>query len=232
VSLTDLLQGAGGDQAAASTLAILASLCVTVALTGFIGLTYRHTHVGPVYTQGFVHTLILVGLVSTVVLHIVGQNVAAAFAIFGAFSIIRFRNAVPETRDVGFIFLSMVVGLAAGGGATDVAILATVVICAVMYALWRLDLFAPERPSHILRIRVTNDVDFSTAFEPAFARCCDRTILHRVESVQGGMLTEITYGVRLREEITPSSLIHELQEITGNNRVLLVAEGPELQGRY
>jgi hypothetical protein len=229
MTVDELLRFVGGDPAT-STATILWPLLLTILLTGVIGVTYRTTHTGPIYTQGFVHTLILVGLVATLVLHIVAENVAAAFAIFGAFSIIRFRNALPETRDVGFIFLSMVVGLAAGGGAPNVAIWATVVICGVMVILWRLNLFAPERPTHILRVRVTNDVDFSTAFESAFARFLDRAVLHRVESVQGGMLTEVTYGVRLRSDATASGLVRALQQAAGNNRVLLVAEGPELQG--
>ena len=45
---------------------------------------------------------------------IIGSNIARAFALVGALSIIRFRNAMKETRDVGFIFLIMAIGMAVG----------------------------------------------------------------------------------------------------------------------
>jgi hypothetical protein len=220
--------GVVGGGGTGTPLQILLSLAAAFTFSLIIGFTYKKTHTGPLYAQGYVHTLILVGLVSSVVLQIVGENIAAAFAIFGAFSIIRFRNAVPETRDVGFIFLSMVIGLASGAGQFALALSATTVICLTMFSLWRLDLFAPDLPNHILRVRVTNDIDFSTAFQPSFEALLERSMLQRVESVQGGMLTEVTYGIRLKPGVSAHALISALQAITGYNRVLLIGEGPEI----
>ena len=227
----DWLFAPAAAESLASTQSVLLPLLLTLVLSLAIGATYQFTHTGPLYTQGYVHTLVLVGLVASVVLRIVGENAAAALAIFGAFSIIRFRNAVPETRDVGFIFLSMVVGLASGAGQFQVATLTALVACAVMVALWRFDVFAPEKPSHILRVRLTNDIDFSTAFQEPFEQFLERAVFHRVDSVQGGMLTEVTYGVRLRSDASPREFLTALQTITGNNRVLLISVGPEFSSR-
>jgi drug/metabolite transporter (DMT)-like permease len=50
--------------------------------------------------------------VVAVIMLIIGSNIARAFTLVGALSIIRFRNAVKETRDVGFIFFAMAIGMA------------------------------------------------------------------------------------------------------------------------
>jgi hypothetical protein len=204
---------------------ILATLGLTLALALIIGSTYQRTGSGGFYTQGFVQTLVLVSMVASLVLQIVSKNVAAAFAIFGAFSIIRYRSTVPETRDVGFIFFVMAVGLATGAGLALLAAIATGAICLTIYAMWRLNLFAPARSSHLLRIRVASDVTLAGLFEDVFARYLEDSTLLRVESVQGGLLTEVSYAVRLKEDADPQGLVAELQRLTGNQRVVLVASG-------
>jgi hypothetical protein len=235
MNLSDWMSWAAGQpgrSAAWDPHGILGPLILTLLLTGLIGYTYQKTHTGPYYLQGFVHTLVLVGMVASVVLRIVGDSMAAAFAIFGAFSIIRFRNAVPETRDVAFIFLSMVVGLAAGALQPELATVTTVVVCIVMAALWKFDLFAPDLTSHILRVRVTNDIDYSTVFRKPFEDHLERAIFISVETVQGGMLTEVAYGVRLLPASTPRDFVRSLEAVTGNNRILMIAVGqPEIGDR-
>ena len=79
-------------------------LLLSFALSVFIGWIYKITHRGTSYTQSFVFTLVLNGMVVALVMMIVGSNIARAFSLVGALSIIRFRNALKETRDVGFIF--------------------------------------------------------------------------------------------------------------------------------
>lgn len=218
--------GATAPVSTSDPIVIAASLLFTLVLMLVIGFTYQRTHPGAQYTQGFVQSLVLVGMVASLVLQIVGTNIAAAFAIFGAFSIIRYRSAVPETRDVGFVFFALAVGLAAGAALYALAAVATAVICLVIAAMTYLDLYAPRRVSHTLRVRVTNDVDFEAACAPAFDRYADAADLRRVESVQGGMLTEATYGVLLKPEASPHELVSALQQTTGGNRVVLVTAGP------
>ena len=79
-------------------------LALSFVLSAFIGWIYQITHRGTSYTQSFVFTLVINGMVVAVVMMIVGSNIARAFSLVGALSIIRFRNAVKESRDVAFIF--------------------------------------------------------------------------------------------------------------------------------
>ena len=87
---------------------------LSFVLCAVVGFVYRVTHRGISYSQTYVQTLVFMGMVVSLVMLVVGSNIARAFALVGALSIIRFRNAIKETRDVGFIFLAMAIGMATG----------------------------------------------------------------------------------------------------------------------
>ena len=48
------------------------------------------------------------------VVMVIGNNLARAFALVGAMSIIRFRTVVKDTKDTAFVFFALASGLAAG----------------------------------------------------------------------------------------------------------------------
>jgi anti-anti-sigma factor len=78
---------------------------------------------------------------------IIGNNLARAFGIAGAASIIRFRTPVEDARDITILFLLMGLGMAAGLGALAVAGLGTLFLCAMIPIL---NLFSSERPRQML----------------------------------------------------------------------------------
>ena len=77
-----------------SVLDIVIVMVLSFVLSSFIGWIYKITHRGSSYTQSFVLTLVMNGMVVSLVMMIVGSNIARAFSLVGALSIIRFRNAV------------------------------------------------------------------------------------------------------------------------------------------
>ena len=83
------------------------ALSLSFVLSSIIGWVYKFTHWNVSYSQSYVQTLVIVGMVISLVMLVVGSNIARAFALVGALSVVRFRNAIKETRDVGFIFLVM-----------------------------------------------------------------------------------------------------------------------------
>ena len=59
-------------------------------------------------------TLVLLAVLIAVVTLVIGNNVARAFGLVGALSIVRFRTVVEDTRDTAFVIFSVVVGMAVG----------------------------------------------------------------------------------------------------------------------
>lgn len=211
-----------------SLIEVLLALGLSFLLNCLIAAVYQRTYRGTKYSQDYVHTLVLLGTVVTLVILVVQGSQSTAFGMFAAFSIIRFRSTVGQARDIGFIFLAMASGLAVGARAYGVALVMTPVLCALVWFLSWKDAFAPQRLSHILRIRVTHDIDYDTAFGPAFAEYLSFHHLDAVETVQAGMMSEIKYSVTLKNPATLSAFMQRIQMLNGNNRVLMTSTGNTL----
>jgi len=205
---------------------IIIALALSFALNCLIAAVYKNTYRGNDYSQDYVHALIILGTVVSVVIMVVRGDAGTAFGMFAAFSIIRFRRTVRQARDIGFIFMAMAAGLGVGARQYQLATATTIIVCAVVYVFSRADIFAPLRLSHYLRVRVTNDVDYDTAFKECFAKFLTHYNLESVESIQAGMMTELRYDVSLRQSDKPGAFVAALQQLNGNNRVLLTSASP------
>ena len=183
-----------------SVLDVVLVMMLSFVLSAFIGWIYKITHRGTSYTQSFVFTLVLNGMVVALVMMIVGSNIARAFSLVGALSIIRFRNAVKETRDVGFIFFTMAIGMAIGTKFYLLAIVGAIVISLMIVVMTRFNWFAREMASQILRVQVPNGMPFDTLFDNAL-----RQIHQLVRTDQRGF--------RPQRHVDRTDLQHRLEEI-------------------
>lgn len=201
---------------------VVLAITLSFVLTAVVGWTYMRTHKGASYTQSFVQTLVLMGMVVSIIMLVVGSNIARAFSLVGALSIIRFRNAIKETRDVGFVFFAMAIGMATGTRFYGLAIIATVVISGVVFLMTRFDWYARTALSQILKIQVPNDTPFEDVFDPVLVRYTDSAELVSVDSVRGGLLTEVVYAVTLKKSMSRQQLLDDLKRINQNQRVTLL----------
>jgi len=204
---------------------VVFALLLSFALNCLIATLYKRTYRGASYSQDYVHTLLILGTVVTVVIMVVSGNSATAFGMFAAFSIIRFRRSVSQSRDIGFIFFAMATGLAVGARAYVMAAVLTPVVCLLILAISRLDAFAPRRLSHHLRIRVPNEFDYDREFMPVFAEFLSFHTLGTVETVQAGMMTELRYDITLLDPARVGAFLSRLQHLNGNNRILVTSVG-------
>ncbi len=226
--LVQFLRVTGFDQPTPPLPEIIFALMLSFLLMCLISAVYKRTYRGSDYSQDYVHTLIILGTVVSVVIMVVRGDSATAFGMFAAFSIIRFRRSVRQSRDIGFIFLAMAAGLGVGARQYALASVTTLIVCAAIYAFSKADIFAPLRLSHLLRIRVTNDVDYDTAFRKCFEEYLTHRELISVESIQAGMMTELRFNVSLKDETQPGAFVVALQQINGNNRILLTTAASSL----
>jgi uncharacterized membrane protein YhiD involved in acid resistance len=201
---------------------VATALFLSFVLSLVIGWVYRLTHKGVSYSQQYVHTLVMMGTVVSLIMLIIGSNVARAFALVGALSIIRFRNAMKETRDVGFIFMVMAIGMAVGTRFYLLAVFATAALSAFVVVLSRFNLFAKEITERILRVRFPIDRDYERAFEEPFRKHLDEFRVISVETVRAGVLQEVVLSVVLKKSTTPSALLEALRACNDNNKVTLV----------
>jgi uncharacterized membrane protein YhiD involved in acid resistance len=197
-------------------------MVLSFVLCSVVGFVYRMTHRGISYSQTYVQTLVMMGMIISLVMLVVGSNIARAFALVGALSIIRFRNAIKETRDVGFIFFAMAIGMAIGTRFYLLAVVATIAISAAMILMERLDWFKLDVRSQILKVQTPAGDDFSRQIDDVLLKYTSQSEIVSMESIRGGALTELTYTVRLKNNARPGEFITALQQVTGGQKVTLL----------
>lgn len=201
---------------------VAVGLVLSFALSALIGLLYQKTHKGTSYTQSYVHTLVITCMVVTIIMLIVGSNIARAFTLVGALSIIRFRNAIKETRDVGFIFFTMAIGMATGTKFYLLAVVATAVISLAILIMSRFNWYARSASGQILKIQLQNDVNFEKLFDSAFVKFTKASDLISVDSIRAGALTELVYSVQLKKKVNKQEFISEIKKLNDNLAVNLL----------
>jgi len=193
-----------------------------------VGWVYRATHRGVSYSQTFVQTLVILGVVVAFIMLIIGSNIARAFTLVGALSIIRFRNAIKETRDVGFVFLVMAVGMACGTRFYLLAVFMSVFLSAAIIVMHKLNLFAKEIRERILLVQLPAGSDLESVFSGLFRRRLDEFALISVETARDQELQEAVYSVVLRRKVDPAAFLEEVRSVNSGNKVSLVLGQQEI----
>ena len=201
---------------------VAVSLALSFVLASIIGWVYRYTHKNVSYSQSYVQTLVLVCMVISVIMLVVGSNIARAFALVGALSVIRFRNAIKETRDVGFIFLVMAVGMATGTRFYVLAAAATVVICLVLIIMYRFNWFKLDVQRQVVKVQVPPEPEYTARVEDVLIDFCTEFELVSTESARAGALNELYYTAQLKKGRKPADLIAALTEVNAGQRVTVL----------
>ena len=87
---------------------------VALVLGIVIFISYRFSHSGAVYSARFNVTLLLLTLITTLIMNVIGNNIALSLGMVGALSIVRFRTAIKDPRDAAYIFWCIAVGISCG----------------------------------------------------------------------------------------------------------------------
>ncbi len=116
---------------------ILLNLAVAFVLVMFIFFIYKLTFTGVLYSKNFNITLVIVSLVTTSAVIVISSNIILALGMVGALSIVRFRMAVKDPKDVGFLFWAITNGIICGIAAYSLAVISALFIGLVMFLLSR-----------------------------------------------------------------------------------------------
>lgn len=209
------------------SLEVIVAMLLSIALNLVIAALYKSTYKGTRYSQDFVQTLIMIGVVTTVLIMVVNGNGAVAFGMFAAFSMIRFRRNLGQSRDLGFVFFAMAIGMVVGAREYSMALVITFIVSIAILILTRIDAFAPKTASHLLTLRVGSDMDYEELMDPIFKEFAESAHLTRVSSAQAGMMTELRYGLVLKDGASTMKFMEALHLACGNNRVVLVPTSHE-----
>lgn len=210
----------GGQAEVLSLWEAVLALVITACCAMVIAMVYRKTHSGLGYSPSYAQTLVLTSVVTALIMVVIGSNIARAFSLVGALSIIRFRNAIKETRDVGYIFFSMAIAMASGTRFYALALVATGLISVLMILLHAFQFGATEaEPDRLLRVRLSADVEPLQILEAPFQDLFTSYSLIMLETVKQGMFAEAVFSVRRKPEVTASQVLRRISEVNDNLKV-------------
>lgn len=172
-------------------------------------------------SSSFAISLVILPAVVTVVIMLVGSNVARAFSLAGVFSLIRFRSAPGEAKDISLVFIAMVSGLACGMGYLLVAGLLVCLIGAVLILLNQVGYAQPKNFEKELKITVPEDLNYQDVFDEILEKYTGEYMLERVKTTNLGSYFELTYRIKVKTDINEKVFIDELRCRNGNLKIAL-----------
>jgi uncharacterized membrane protein YhiD involved in acid resistance len=120
-----------------TTAHVVTSLLIALLCGTMIYFVYRLFYKGAVYSESFNLLNVITCLTTAFIIMTISQNLILSLGMVGALSIVRFRAAVKDPLDIGFLFLAIAAGLTSGAGLFPLAVLGTLTICLV-YMLYSL----------------------------------------------------------------------------------------------
>lgn len=191
---------------------VLGNLLVSFVCGLIISLVYRQVYRGPSYSTTFVNSLVILAMITSVVILVIGNNLARAFGLVGAMSIIRFRTAVRDVQDIVFIFFSLGIGMAAGVGLYSVAIVGTVVISLAIIVLTTFNFAAARKRMFLLQITYHASQENDVKIEQILKKHCRNIKLVNLKNVGTENILEAFYHITLKQEKRNSVILRELND--------------------
>jgi hypothetical protein len=207
---------------AVEPLDVLVKLLVALLLGGVVAWVYRHTRRPAEVSPSFPVTLVLLAILIAMVTQVIGDNVARAFSLVGALSIVRFRTVVRDTQDTAYVIFAVVVGMAIGASDLWVSIIGIGVVGLGSFLMIRTRQTIDEsKLAFVLGVRLGLGQDLEPLLGGLLdAHLEDRELLS-VTTARQGLALEFTYQTRLKSNGSPNSLVKALNRVDGVQSVSL-----------
>jgi len=178
---------------------------------------YRNFFKGVVYNNNFNILLVMTSMVTCFIVIVISSNVVLSLGMVGALSIVRFRTAVKDPLDVGFLFWTVAVGITCGAGLYMISFLSVLAISGVYILLVKI---RGTKRVYLLIVKYENQVFDAVARELNSVKKVlkNRTTMRNY--------TELTYEIRLQDDNT--SFVTRLSQLEGVESAVVV----EFTGDY
>ncbi len=197
--------------------AMIAAMVSALVCGIVIYLVYRFCYRGIVYSDNFNVLLVMITAITAFIIMTISSNVVLSLGMVGALSIVRFRTAIKDPLDIGFLFWAIASGLTAGAGLYFVAVFGTVLI-AIIYIVF--SLLKKEKKNYLLIVRYNSEAESNV-------KAVLGAMKYRLKNkTVNGEMTELTIEVKVKHNDTSS--VSRFQEINGVANVTLL----EYSGEY
>ncbi len=207
--LDDFLRYEPGMTWQSVVLAMIASFVFCQMCAAVYAWTYR----GLSYSRGFVHSLVMTGLVSTMLMLAIGNNVARGLGLLGTLALVRYRATLRDTRDMAFVFACLAIGIACGVQTYVVALIGSVIFCLASLWISFSDFGSRRAFDGLLRFQTPPDPEVDEHCRSVLQQYCSNFILVNLRELAQGRVMERAYQVRLRDTSLNAALVAALRTV-------------------
>lgn len=206
---------------------VIINFIAAAVIACLIYISYRTSHSGPVYSERFNVSIVMLTLVTTLVMNVIGNNIALSLGMVGALSIVRFRTAIKDPRDTAYIFWGIAVGICCGVSDYLIAAIGSTLIFAFLI------LFGFIRNNERIMVIVNSDPKGGEDVEKhmgslfggkAVLRVHNRAVKTQTEE----FIYEISDKQLAKSEKRNGKLVRNLSGINGVTSVSLVRQDDEI----
>ena len=201
------------------------TMLVAVVFGTAIGFTYYKTQEDN-YQRSMAVTLLMLPVILSVIILFIGSNIARAFSLAGTLSIIRFRSAPGDPKDIGFIFFDIAAGLACGVGLFGYGAIFVALLCIIMILAEKFNFFEKKSVQKTLKITIPENLNYQGAFDEILKKYTKKYSLVGMKTTDLGSLFELNYSVIMQNDKDEQEFINELRCRNGNLNIILTVSVP------
>ena len=194
---------------------VVISLLVSLVLALMTAFVYRLTHSGYAYSRSYNITMVSVAMVITLMMTVIGNYLALSLGLIGALSVIRFRTAIKDPKDIAYLFICIAIGLACSTRDYMIAGVGALVINATLLALHYLRFGAVMTSDYVLTYSIegpqADAEQFVTKAREAFSKISFRSYC-KLSDAESQYVYSLKLG-KLSEEQAIAFLEKELPQI-------------------
>lgn len=193
----------------------IVTIGLAIIMGAIISLTYMKTNQST-YSQSFTLTMVVLPVIVAIIILLIGSNIARAFSLAGAFSIIRFRSAPGDPKDIAYVLFTMASGLACGVGAFGYAVMFTIILCVLMFVLSRFNFGAKKSQQKTLKVTIPENLSYEEALDEVFHKFNVVHELKKIRTTELGSLYELVYNVIIHESVNQKEFLDMIRTRNGN----------------
>lgn len=201
---------------------LILRIAVALALGCVVAGIYRVT-TGKANAQALslMATLVLLTVLLAMVTQIIGNNLARAFGLVGALSIVRFRTVVEDTRDTAFVIFAVAIGMAVGADFIKVPLVGILFVALAAFLFRARDMVPAASLDVLLTVRMGAGREPEALLRGPLEKHAHQVALKAITTARQGAALELTYAIRLRRPESAVAAVRELNGIEGVQNVEL-----------
>lgn len=208
---------------------ILINIACAFVLSFLVALVYRATHRGLSYSQSFTISLTMIGFLIASMVMVIGNSLALAFAGMGAVSLIRFRTAIKDVRDVVFVLLVVAIGFASGTGNYVLAAVTAVFAIAVSFILYKMNFGSIRKYDYVLSFSAESVNFQGEQLRAVFAEFLKYNNLLNMVARENGRVLDHSFNIKFISTDEIEKFAKRLADLPGVSEIDIISAKNDIE---